>query len=242
MAVDIVIDLDRVSFGYDPGRPILKELSFQLRRGEKVGLVGYNGSGKTTLFQVLMGLARPVSGELSILGQSLAQEADFRVVRQRMGLLFQDADDQLFCPTVLEDVVFGPLNLGKSPQAALEVATRVLADLGLAGFENRLTHELSGGEKKLVSLATVLAMEPDILLLDEPTNGLDEATREIIINVLNRPEVTSIVISHEFDFLGRVTDRIVSLHQGRLTEKDVEAVHSHYHVHRFGDYPHEHSS
>jgi len=241
MQADIVVDLNQVSFGYDVNRPILKELNFQLRRGEKVGLIGYNGSGKTTFFQVLMGLARPVSGEMRILGRHITSDQDFVAVRQRVGLLFQDADDQLFCPTVLEDVTFGPLNLGKSPEQARAIAARVLDDLGLAGFENRVTHELSGGEKKLVSLATVLAMDPEILLLDEPTNGLDEATRETIIAVLSRPEFTSVVISHEFDFLGRLTNRIVSMRHGHLVEEDAEAIHSHYHVHRFGDYPHEHS-
>ena len=168
---NIVINLSDISFAYSGNATVLDKLNLQLYSGERLGLIGPNGSGKTTLFHIIMGLLKPSSGIIEIFGKQVSEEKDFRSVRERIGLLFQDADDQLFSPTVLEDVAFGPLNLGKSQDEARDIAHRTLDVLGLSGFEDRITYKLSGGEKKLVSLATVLAMEPEILLLDEPSNG-----------------------------------------------------------------------
>lgn len=140
-----LIALRSVTFNY-PGRPaILQELDFELFPGDRVGLVAPNGSGKTTLFHIIMGLLKPCAGEVRIFGQAVCREQDFIAVRQRIGLLFQDADDQLFSPTVLEDVAFGPLNIGKSREEADAIARRTLAKLGLEGFEERITFRLSGG-------------------------------------------------------------------------------------------------
>jgi cobalt/nickel transport system ATP-binding protein len=173
---NLLIDLEDISYSYPGRRPILKGLFFRLYEKERVGLIGPNGSGKTTLFHVIMGLLKPTSGSMTIFGRQVEDEKNFRSIRQKIGLLFQDADDQLFSPTVLEDVAFGPLNQGKSVREAKDIAMEALCSLGLEGFEDRITYKLSGGEKKLVSLATVLAMRPLILLLDEPTTGLDEET------------------------------------------------------------------
>ena len=134
--------------------------------------MGPNGSGKTTLFHIIMGLLTPSSGTIEFFGKPVKTEKDFRKVYKKVGLLFQDADDQLFSPTVLEDVAFGPLNLGKSKLEARNIAQNTLERLGIAHFENRVTHKLSGGEKRLVALATVLSMEPELLLLDEPNTGV----------------------------------------------------------------------
>ncbi|MDD4650203.1 MAG: ABC transporter ATP-binding protein, partial [Desulfoplanes sp.] len=150
-------------------------------------------------------------GSIEILGKRVRNEQDFVRARREIGFLFQNADDQLFCPTVLEDVAFGPLNLGYTPEEAQSIALSTLERLGLKGFENRITHKLSGGEKKLVSLATILSMSPKILLLDEPTTGLDESTRERIIGVLHDLDVSMIVVSHEKDFLCRTTTHMCSL-------------------------------
>lgn len=197
-----LIALEDITFAY-PGspRPVLENFSFQLWPGQKLGIVGPNGSGKTTLLLLIMGLLRPQQGRVIIFGQERRREKDFLPVRQQIGLLFQNADDQLFCPTVLEDVAFGPLNQGKSVAEAKAIALETLNRLGIPEFADRLTYKLSGGEKKLVSLATVLAMQPQILLLDEPTNGLDEATQQRIVAILRSLELSYVVVSHEKQFL-----------------------------------------
>ncbi len=137
-------------------------------------------------------------------------------VREHVGLVFQDADDQLFSPTVFEDVAFGPLNLGKTRREAEAVVERTLDRLGLGGYERRITHRLSGGEKRLVSLATVLAMEPDVLLLDEPSVGLDEEASARVVEALKALDAAMVVVSQDPDFLSQVTSRRVVLEQGRF--------------------------
>jgi cobalt/nickel transport system ATP-binding protein len=236
----LIINLKGISFAYSGDRPIFDQLSFQLRHGDRIGLVGPNGSGKTTLFHIIMGLLRPSSGGIELFGRPASEEKDFRGARKRIGLLFQDADDQLFCPTVLEDVAFGPLNLGKSPEEARGIALKTLARLGLSGFENRITYKLSGGEKRLVSLATVLAMDPEALLLDEPTNGLDEETEEKIIDILKGLNLSCIFISHNLDFLLEATDRIYAMANGKICLDEALVAHPHIHTHKLGRLPHEH--
>jgi cobalt/nickel transport system ATP-binding protein len=216
-------------------------VDFSLARGEKAGLIGHNGSGKSTLLHILMGLARPMSGEIRFFGQPVACEADFRKVRRKVGLVFQNADDQLFSPTVLEDVAFGPLNQGVDQNEARILSLNMLKSLNLEGFEERVTHRLSGGEKKLVSLATVLVMSPEVLLLDEPTTGLDAETRERIIEILNGLDITCLVVSHEYEYLARTTQKIYIMKEGCIRYAcDAEHLHTHYHVHPAGELPHEH--
>jgi len=238
----VIINLRDISFSYSGDKPVLDQLSFQLHQGEQIGLVGPNGSGKTTFFYLIMGLLKPSSGSIELFGKSVHGEKDFREARKRIGLLFQDADDQLFSPTVLEDVAFGPLNLGKSPEEARGIALETLLKLGLLGFENRITYKLSGGEKRLVSLATVLAMDPEVLLLDEPTNGLDEETEEKITDILKGLDISYIFISHNLDFLSETTDRIFTMAYGKISMDEDLIPHSHVHTHRFGRLPHEHKS
>ena len=235
-----IIRLEDISFAYPGGRRILDNASLNFFRGNRIGLMGPNGSGKTTLFHIIMGLLKPISGTIEIFGTRAETEKDFLPVRQRIGLLFQDSDDQLFSPTVIEDVAFGPLNLGKSRNDAVAVARKTLAYLGLAEFENRVTHKLSGGEKRLVSLATVLAMEPEVLLLDEPTNGLDEKTELIIKEILSNIDLSYILISHDFDFLDETTAAIYLMENGRILAEDDVQVHRHVHAHSHGAVPHEH--
>jgi cobalt/nickel transport system ATP-binding protein len=202
--------------------------------------MGPNGSGKTTLFQIIMGLLMPSSGSIEIYNTPCKTEKDFIDVRKKIGLLFQDADDQLFSPTVLEDVAFGPLNLGKSRDEAMEIARNTLNFLGLTGFEDRITYKLSGGEKKLVSLATVLAMEPEVLLFDEPTSGLDDRTKATLKDVLAGLDLSYIIISHEIDFLDEIANSIYSMDNGKiLFDKEVH-VHQHVHAHPHGAYVHDH--
>ncbi len=237
---NLLINLTDISFSY-PGEPeVLDKLNLQFSRNEKIGLMGPNGSGKTTLFHIIMGLLKPLSGNIEIFGKSIREEKDFIDVRMRIGLLFQDADDQLFSPTVLEDVAFGPLNLGKSKDEAIDIARKTLEFLDLAGFEDRITYKLSGGEKRLVSLATVLAMEPEILLLDEPTTGLDEKTKTKMKKTLRELDLSYILISHEFDLLSEITDSIYTMDKGKIIfDKEVH-LHEHVHAHPHGLYSHEH--
>ncbi len=237
----LIINLKDVSFSYAADTPVLDKLNFQLHRGERIGLVGPNGSGKTTFFYIIMGLLRPSSGTVELFGEKVQAEKDFREARKRIGLLFQDADDQLFSPTVLEDVAFGPLNLGKSPQEARDIAMAILAELGLLGFEERITYKLSGGEKRLVSLATVLAMDPEVLLLDEPTNGLDEETEGKITEILKGLDLSCVFISHNLDFLLETTDKLYVMAHGKISMGEELVPHSHVHTHRFGHLPHEHT-
>jgi cobalt/nickel transport system ATP-binding protein len=237
---NLIINLKDISFSYSGDKPVLDNLSLQLLRGDRIGLVGPNGSGKTTLLHVIMGLLRSSSGTIELFGKTAHEEKDFRSARKRIGLLFQDPDDQLFSPTVLEDVAFGPLNLGKLPEEARDIALETLARLDLSGFENRITYKLSGGEKTLVSLATVLAMDPEVLLLDEPTNGLDDETEERITSILKGLGLSCIFISHNLDFLFETTNRIYAIANGKISLDETLVPHPHVHTHRSGRLPHEH--
>ncbi|EJW09730.1 ATPase component NikO of energizing module of nickel ECF transporter [Rhodovulum sp. PH10] len=212
------------------GRIVLDGVSLALAPGERLALVGANGAGKTTLLRTLVGLEPPTAGSLVAFGRARRSEADFREVRLRAGFLFQDPDDQLFAPTVLEDVAFGPLNAGLAPDAAVARAKDTLARLNLAALEGRITHHLSGGEKRLVSLAGVLALEPDVLLLDEPTNALDAAHHARLLDILTGLAVAMIVVSHDRAVLERLATRAVLLENGKLSAARLHR-HSHRHDH-----------
>jgi cobalt/nickel transport system ATP-binding protein len=211
-----LVEFHDVDFAYDPARPVLTGCNFALCRGERVALVGANGSGKTTLLQLIVGLLRPARGRIAVFSRDRCAEADFHEVRRRMGLLFQDADDQLFCPTVAEDVAFGPLNLGKPREEVRRIVASTLDSLGLAGYEHRITYHLSGGEKRLVALATVLAMQPDVLLLDEPNGELDDTALDRLVSILPGLPQAMIVVSHSRAFWKRVTTSAVELRAGRV--------------------------
>ena len=224
-----ILRLDNISFNY-PGRErVLNSLSLEINKGDRIGLIGPNGSGKTTLFHIIMGLLPPTSGTIEFYGTPVKTPKDFREVYKKVGLLFQDADDQLFSPTVLEDVAFGPLNLGKSKSQAKKIAQETLERLGIGHFESRVTHKLSGGEKRLVALATVLSMDPELLLLDEPSTGLDEKTKAVLIRLLNELELSYILISHESDFMSQIADTMFMMEDGQL-QKDAH-VHCYTHKH-----------
>lgn len=235
-----VIRLEGIRFAYTPGLPVLDNLDLIFHKGDRIGLLAPNGSGKTTLFHVIMGLLKPEAGRIELFGKPMQTEKDFVEMRKKIGFLFQDADDQLFCPTVIEDVAFGPLNMGKSRAEAIRISRETLAFLGLADFENRITFKLSGGEKKLVSLATILSMGPEVLLLDEPLTGLDARTRGIITRILSRIELSYIIISHDIEFLMETTSTVYTLQDGRLHVDDQVYAHRHDHAHVLGNLPHKH--
>jgi cobalt/nickel transport system ATP-binding protein len=212
-----LINMQAVDFAYESRPPVFENLDFSLASGERLGIQGPNGAGKSTLFMLAMGLLEPNGGKIEVLGQKMASEKDFRPVRTRIGYCFQDPDDQLFSATVKEDVAFGPLNQGKHKHEVLDLVKDTLERLGLEGFEDRVTYHLSGGERRLVSLATVLAMQPEALLLDEPTTGLDPNTEERLEDVLMSSELSWAIISHDRAFLERTCGRILNLANGRLT-------------------------
>lgn len=215
---EALFHLQDLFFAHDPARPLLAGVEFRLHPGERVALLGDNGAGKTTLLHLMLGLLRPRSGTVTAFGAERKREADFHEVRARAGLLFQDPDDQLFCPTVAEDVAFGPLNLGLSRTEARARVAVALSRVGLAGFEDRVTHKLSGGEKRLAALAAVLAMDPQVLLLDEPSNALDRTARERLIAILDSLPQAMVIISHDPDLVERLATRRVTLRDGMLEE------------------------
>ena len=216
-----MIELRYVSFRYPNGLKVFEDMNFHLHRGDRVGIVGPNGSGKTTLLHLIVGLLKPEAGEIVVFGKPRREEKDYREVRKRVGLLFQDPEDQLFCPTVAEDVAFGPLNLRIPKEEVHRIVERTLDEVGLAGFGDRVTYNLSGGEKKLVSLATLFAMNPEVLLLDEPTAGLDENATEKIEKILREKVETYIVVSHLRDVLEKTTDKIYRMEDGRLVQVSI---------------------
>jgi cobalt/nickel transport system ATP-binding protein len=213
-----LVELRDVHFAYEAGRPVLAGASLRVLSGERVSILGGNGAGKTTLLHAIVGLIRPQAGEVIAFGEPRRREKDFWSVRKRVGLLFQDPDDQLFCPTVREDVAFGPLNLGRSSQEARAIVAETLERLRIAELADRVTHRLSGGEKRIVALATVLAMEPELLLLDEPTLGLDEPAYERLFEILAGLPQAMCVVSHDRSFHERLCVRAVELRAGRVVE------------------------
>nr|WP_246164190.1 ABC transporter ATP-binding protein [Blastochloris sulfoviridis] len=212
----MLLEAQGVVFGYPSQPAVLDGADLALGPGERVCLEGANGAGKSTLLQILVGLLVPQAGTVVAFGRERRAERDFYEVRRRAGLVFQDPDDQLFCPTVAEDVAFGPLNMGRSRAEVADIVQCTLDELNLTHLRDRVTHKLSGGEKRLVTLAAVLAMAPDVLLLDEPTNALDEPTRERLTAILTTLPQAMIIVSHDPLFRRAVATRSVRLERGRI--------------------------
>jgi len=207
--------LDRVSFAYPDGREALRAVELSIAAGEKVALVGPNGAGKSTLLLHLNGILGALDGRVRIAG-TVVQRDTLRRVRALVGLVFQDPDDQLFSPTVFDDVAFGPLHMGL-PEA--EVRRRVasaLAQVGMQGFEERMPHRMSLGQRKRVALATVLSMEPAVLALDEPSAGLDPRARRGLVTLLQALPQTMVVSTHDMQLVAEVFPRTIVLSEGEI--------------------------
>jgi len=211
-----LFELGDIRFGYPGHPPVLRGASLALHEGQRLSITGPNGAGKSTLLRIMVGLLRPDAGRVLAFGKPRREEADFHEVRRRAGMVFQDPDDQLFCPTVAEDIAFGPLNLGKSRAEAVAIIDRTLERLDLMHLRDRITYKLSGGEKRLVTLATVLAMEPEVLLLDEPTNALDEANEARLVEILQSLPQPMVLVSHDARFRAKIASESLRLADGVL--------------------------
>jgi cobalt/nickel transport system ATP-binding protein len=208
------LDVSDLHFAYPDGHEALRGVSLQISRGEKVALVGPNGAGKSTLMLQLNGI---LSGRGSIVVGGLPlNKANLPQIRARVGLVFQNPDDQLFSPTVFEDVAFGPLHIGYKDADVRERVMRALDLVNMAAYAERLSHHLSVGEKKRIAVATVLAMDPEILVLDEPSAGLDPRARRTLINLLRQLPHTMLVSTHDLLMVRELFERMVIMDGGRV--------------------------
>lgn len=216
MTVAAAVRVQDLEYRYPDGPRALRGISFALAPGESVGLVGPNGAGKTTFFHCLSGVLPIPPGRVQLADLDPGVAEQRRRLPQRVGIVFQNSDDQIFNATVFDDVAFGPLNLGLTPDEVRRRVTAALAQVRLAGFEERVPFHLSGGEKRRVALAGVLAMQPDILLLDEPSLYLDPRGRREFIQLIQSLPVTKIIASHDLELIRLTCTRILVLDGGEL--------------------------
>ena len=209
-----MICFEHVSFAYTQGQPVLDDLNFVIRDGESVGLIGANGSGKSTLMKVLLGLL-PHEGSVRV-DEREVQKENLASVRKKLGLVLQNSDNQMFMPTVFEDMMFGLLNYGMSREDAERRTDEVLEKLGLTELKHRHNHRISGGEKRMAAIATVLAMDPDTMLMDEPTSALDPFNRRVVVNTIKGLPNTKLVASHDLDMILDTCRRVILLNTGRI--------------------------
>ena len=213
MTDDVAISVEDVHFTYPDGHEVLRGLSCQLRHGEKVALIGPNGAGKSTFMSLLNGVELPTQGRVYVGGMEVKKDT-LATVRRKVGIVFQDPDDQLFCPTVFDDVAFGPLNLGLPAEEIQARVSESLALVGLTGFEGRSSFHLSFGERKRLALATVLSYQPEILVFDEPSTNMDPLNRRRLISWLRSTDKTMLLCTHDLDIALDVCSRCIVLVNG----------------------------
>ena len=210
----LAVEADELSYRYPDGTLALQNIHLRVKTGEKVAVTGPNGSGKSTLITLLNGVRRG-NGRLKIFDIPVNKH-DLTLVKQKVGLIFQNPDDQLFCPTIFEDVAFGPLNLGLSREKVEQRVKEALHNVGLNGYEQRSSFHLSYGERKLASIATVIAMQPQLIAADEPTSNLDLAHRRKIIQWFKTCRQTVVMTTHDLDMALETCDRVIVLHRGKI--------------------------
>lgn len=210
-----MLKVEHVSFSYEKEHPVLRELSFQIAPGERVGLIGANGAGKSTLMKLFLGLLPCQQGEIYAGGVLVSRE-NLQQVRRTLGFVLQDSDNQMFMPTVYEDMMFAPLNYGLRREDAEKRVDAVLERLGLTELKHRYNHKISEGEKRMAAIATILAMEPAILLMDEPTTSLDPCNRRKVIRTIGTLPQTILIASHDLDMILDTCGRVILLSQGRI--------------------------
>ena len=215
-----ILETRNVSYSYADGTQALNGVSISLEEGKKIALVGPNGAGKSTLMLMFNGILRPSAGEIVFHGRTLQYDStSLREIRRKVGMVFQNPDDQIFAPTVYQDVAFGPINLGFPPEKVERYVSYALSYVGLCGYEQRPPHHLSGGEKKRVAIAGILAMEPEVIILDEPTSNLDPASSEEIMEMLDELNLggkTMIISTHDVDLAYRWADELLLMENGQL--------------------------
>ncbi len=211
------IELKNVSFSYEKQIPVLSEVSFEVRENESVGIIGANGAGKSTLLKLLVGLAAGYTGQISVAGIPVIRE-NLAEIRKKAGYVFQDSDSQLFMTTVGEDVAFAPRNYGMPPEQVRERVDHALALTGITHLKDKAVYKLSGGEKKLASIATILSMTPEVILMDEPSASLDPKNRRNLIRIINGLEPVKIIASHDLDFILDTCSRAILISDGRIVK------------------------
>ena len=210
-----IISVSDLSFGYDSKRKVLENINYQLKKGESVGLVGANGVGKSTLLRILVGLNTGFQGDVMVNNIPL-EKKNLKTIRKNVGYVFQDADSQLFMSTVFDDVAFAPRNYGMSEAEVNEKTMEALKVVHIEQLKDKQIYKLSGGEKKLASIATILSTEPDVILMDEPSVALDPKNRRNLINILNRLNQAKIIASHDLNMIMDTCERTILLSDGKI--------------------------
>ena len=217
-----MIEFRNVSFAYGK-TPVVEDLSFTIKKGETVGLIGANGAGKSTIMKLMLGLLSG-SGEILVDGLEV-NKGNLAQIRRKIGFVLQDSDNQMFMPTVYEDMIFGPRNYGLSKEEADRKVDAVLEQLGLQALKHRHNHKISGGEKRMAAIATILAMEPEMILMDEPSTALDPVNRRTVINTINRLPQTKLIASHDLDMILDTCQRVILLSHGTIVaDGDAETI------------------
>jgi len=209
-----MIQFEHVSFSYEKGQAVLRDLNLTIADGESVGLIGANGAGKSTLMKVLLGLL-PFDGRILVDGLEVCPK-NLAQIRRSLGFVLQNSDNQMFMPTVFEDIMFGLLNYGMNRQDAETKTDEVLQRLGLEDLKHRHNHKISGGEKRMAAIATVLAMDPSVLLMDEPSTALDPCNRRRVIQTINSLPNTKLIASHDLDMIYETCQRVLLISGGRI--------------------------
>ena len=217
-----MIEFQNVSFSYGDVH-VVENLSFTIQKGETVGLIGANGAGKSTIMKLMLGLLSG-SGEIQVDGLPVCRD-NLAEIRKKIGFVLQDSDNQMFMPTVYEDMIFGPRNYGLSKEETEKRVDTVLTQLGLQDLKHRHNHKISGGEKRMAAIATILAMEPEMILMDEPSTALDPVNRRTVINTINRLPQTKLIASHDLDMILDTCQRVILLSHGTIVaDGDAETI------------------